>query len=313
MSKDAIIALGAGVLSGVASLTFLAGSTGALLFIYLAPLPLMMVGLGLGVRAGGMAAAAGLITAAAGGGILAAGLYGVIQAAPAWLVTRFALVQRTGPGGKAEWFPAGSVLCCLTALIGAVYLSGIVGIFTGEGTLQENVARQLHHVFELMFPTLMESDRGKVVSLLAPLFPGAVGTSWVLMITANALIAQSLLARMGRNLRPTPVYRDLQLPEWMSWILVASATLALIGSGDLEYIGRNLTVVMAVPYFFVGLAIIHSLARHLAFPVAMLAGVYLALFVSGWAAFVVAGVGVVEQWFGLRRHFPGAGGNKETE
>jgi len=50
MSRDMLFAIGAGVLSAVAGVAFLSRSTGALLFVYLASLPLFMAGLALGPR-----------------------------------------------------------------------------------------------------------------------------------------------------------------------------------------------------------------------------------------------------------------------
>ena len=133
------------------------------------------------------------------------------------------------------------------------------------------------------------------------------------MIAANATLAQRLVKKLGKNLRPTPTYNRLTLPDWISWFLVASASLALIGSGDIEYMGRNLAMITATPFFFVGLAIIHSVTRYVNFPMAMLLGTYLALLMTSWAAVVVAGVGIIEQWYNLRQRLPALNRNEENE
>ncbi|MCZ6608106.1 MAG: DUF2232 domain-containing protein, partial [Alphaproteobacteria bacterium] len=98
MSKDMLIALGGGGLSAAASMTFLMGSPVALVFVYLAPLPLLLVGLGLGAKAVAVAGVAGFMVAGLIGGATTAGLYGLLNALPAALVVRQALMQRpTGP------------------------------------------------------------------------------------------------------------------------------------------------------------------------------------------------------------------------
>mgnify|MGYP006893821163 FL=1 len=51
MSKDMLIAIGGGTLSAFASLAFMSGMPGALLAVYLAPLPLLLVGLDHGIKA----------------------------------------------------------------------------------------------------------------------------------------------------------------------------------------------------------------------------------------------------------------------
>ena len=74
----------------------------------------------------------------------------------------------------------------------------------------------------------------------------------------------------------------------------------LLGAEELGYAAYNVAMVVAVPYFFLGLAVIHTLARRVASPTMILVGVYGVIIVSMWAAVVVAGVGVAEQWIGLR-------------
>jgi hypothetical protein len=81
----------------------------------------------------------------------------------------------------------------------------------------------------------------------------------------------------------------------------------------MEYMGRNLTMISATPFFFLGLSIIHSVARYVNFPIAMLVGTYVALLMSSWAAVVVAGVGIVEQWYNLRQRLPALSRNEENE
>jgi len=115
----------------------------------------------------------------------------------------------------------------------------------------------------------------------------------------NAALAQGLLAKGGRNLRPSPRLRELTLPDWLSWALVAAALVALAAPGEIGYIGRNLVLVVAVPYFFLGLSVVHKMAALTPLPGALLALVYLVVIFSGWFALFVAGIGVLEQWVGL--------------
>ena len=97
----------------------------------------------------------------------------------------------------------------------------------------------------------------------------------------------------------------------MSWFIVAAASVALLGQEELEFFGQNITLILAVPFFFLGLAVVHKLACHFAFPRMLLTAFYMALILSGWIAMVVVAAGIAEQWFGLRRYFenPGEGRN----
>ena len=119
----------------------------------------------------------------------------------------------------------------------------------------------------------------------------------------NTVVAQGILVRIGYNKRPSPPYVNLELPVWSSWLLVSAAFLALAGTGEWEYMGRNLAMLLAVPYFFLGLSVFHCLARRVVATTPMLVALYLVIIISMWAALVVAGIGIVEQWFGLRNRF----------
>ncbi len=309
MPREALIAAGGGLLSATAAMAFLSGVPGALVIVYLAPLPLFLVGFGLGSRAATIAAGTGFVATGLMGGWLAGGLFGLVQALPAWLVVRLAMLRRSAAtdGDDAatdEWYPPGQVLCALT-LLGATLL--VVAALATEGSLKGLVTEQLDVMLQSMASHIGPAERVQVIDMMAPLFPGAAVTSWVVMTVLNAALAQGALVRLERNIRPSPAYIALQLPQWMSWPLVAAAALALLGSGEMEYMGRNLAMVMAVPYFLLGLAVLHGLAHQVAFTGLLLVSFYLVILISGWAALVVAGIGVLEQWIGLRDRF-GIGG-----
>jgi hypothetical protein len=313
MQRDIFIAVGGGALSALASMTIALGLPAAILFAYLAPLPLIIVGLALGLRMAAIAAAAGLIVAGLLGSTFNSGLYGLLYAVPSVLVVRCALSLEASIDGTSKWASPGLALSWLSILAAGLFTAAVTTILEAETGIEDEIYGKLNQAFELMMPGLDEGQRVIIVSSLAAIFPGTLGTSWIIMIAANATLAQRLVMKLGKNIRPTPSYRRLTLPDWISWFLVGSASLALIGSGDLEYMGRNLAMITATPFFFVGLAIIHSLARYVNFPMAMLLGTYLALLMNSWAAVVIAGVGIVEQWYNLRQRLPALNRNEENE
>ncbi len=322
MSKDMLIALGGGGLSAAAFMAFLAGSPGplTLVFVYLAPLPLLLVGLGLGAKAGTVAGVTGFMVAGLAGGAMTAGPYGLLHALPAALVVRQALLQRpAGPAGGVQWYPVGSILSWLTVLGAAIFLVAVlVSHAAGEAGIEGAVSTFLDRLLEVVAPSLFgETERANWVARLTPWFPGSMVVSWLVMTAVNGVLAQALLVRMGRGLRPKTPLADLKLPEWMSSLLVVSAAVALLGPGELEYIGGNLVIILAAPFFFLGLAVIHALARR-AVPMAMLLAVFYFVFyglllITDWTAIMVAAIGLIEQWGGgLRRRFAGPDENREN-
>ena len=72
MSKETLIAIGAGVLSAVSAMTLFGQIPGAMIFVYLASLPLFMAGLSTGPRAVTIGGGVGfMLTGLLGGGMAA--------------------------------------------------------------------------------------------------------------------------------------------------------------------------------------------------------------------------------------------------
>jgi len=317
MPQTALVAIGGGVLSALATVAMLGGSSLAVGFIYLAPLPLYLVGFWQGQIAATIAILSGLVLVTLLGGELLAGMFALMCALPVWLVVRQVSLSLSGGINN----PAGGALAFL-GLVGAgaiglaaVFLSGSgidmmsneTGDVMASSGFRDTIVGILNQVFTVVIPELQGEHRVLMVERLAPMFPGTMVASWMLMTVFNAAIAQGMLAKSGHSLRPSPVYADMDLPLWLSWPLVGAAAIAVSGSmfgmEDVSYIGRNLVMAVAVAYFFQGLAVVHSLARLVPFPGTVLAGLYVVLLFSGWAAMVVAGIGIIEQWIGLRDRF----------
>ncbi len=303
MQKNMIIAVGGGGLSAAASMAFLSGTPGALLFAYLATLPVFLIGFSFGPVAATVAGLSGFVIAGLLGGTLAASMYGLVHALPAWLVSRQSLLQTTAPDGQTVWYPVGSILASL-ALFCAGFI-GAVGLFMmgSAESLAGLVSEYLYEAFGYMAPAMTAVELEGMVNMLVSMFPGAMGASWVLMLVINALLAQTVLVRMARNARPSPRFADLVLPHWLAWPMVVMAAIGLLASGDLRYIAQNTAIILAVPYFFLGLSVIHWAVRRLAFSTPLLVGLYLVLLISSWALLFVAALGMAEQWAGLRNRF----------
>ncbi len=313
MSRQILIALGGGGASAVVSAAAATASPGAFLFVHLAPLPLFLVGLGGGAWAATIAGLAGLLVAGFMGGFFAAAVYGVIHALPAWLVTRQSLRRRTLADGSVAWYPVGNALAELAVLGAVVFIAATMAVWVDGGNIVGSVTSYLDMVISVIMPGLAEADRGTVVAMMAPVFPGFTGAWWLVIAVVNGVLAQAILMRAGKSLRPSPRYSRLTAPDWLSWLVVGAAAMALLGPGELEYMGRNLAMILAVPYFLVGLAVVHSLVVRAPSPGMLLAVFYVVVVFSGWAMMAVAGVGLIEQWVGLRRRFAAPGNDREVE
>ena len=299
MPPEKLIPIAGGAASAALTLSVLSGFGGTVVLAYLALLPLFVVAFGWGIRAGQVAALIGTALTFAFGGLTVGLIYAGTTAVPAWLVNRQALLGRKLPDGSANWYPVGHILCQLTALGAIVTAAAAVVHIDVPGGFQAAVAGYVDRILSAHF-ALPPADRQVVAARLVPVLPGATVMSWIVMITINAALAQALVVRTGKNRRPTPAYGSLDLPEWISWVLVAAAAVTLFAGGTLEYVGRNLTMILAMPFFLSGLGFIHVLARQLAAPGLALTIVYTIVVFSGWAVLAVAGLGMIERWADLR-------------
>ena len=304
MLKTTLIAIGGGGLSAAASMAGLFGAAGGFVLAYLAPLPLLAIGLSLGPTAGLVAGVAGISTVALLGGFASAGIYGGMHAFPSWLIIRQALTHRTtDEGSVTDWQPVGIILGWL-AVFGAAAATAIALAARGQAGIEASISEMLQAATALAAPSLPEAQQEIFATYLTPMFIGMSAFTWIVMLVINGILAQRLMVSKGWNIRPTPRWSDIQLPDWLSWFLVAAAAAAVFGSGDFEYMANNLVIIFATPYFFLGLAVVHSFARTSAMRGIVLAAFYVTLILFLlFAGAVVAGLGVIEQWVGIRRRF----------
>ncbi|MDM7946868.1 MAG: DUF2232 domain-containing protein [Oceanibaculum nanhaiense] len=306
----------AGLTSAALYLSVVLGSPGAFLLAYLAPLPLFLAGLALGLSAlmaAGIAAC--VIVALASGSVIAAGLYLGIEVLPIAVLVRQALLSRPVVGGVAdgagagalEWYPVGRLTALLVAMAAAV-LVVIWLVFAGsEGGLEGTVQMFLNAGLQGMLQAggAEAEEMTPAIALMAALFPGIAAASWVVMIAVNGALAQGLASRFGRNLRPSPDMATLELPRVLLGALVVAAVVGLVAPDGLGYIGRNLLVVLGMAYLFAGLAVVHGFILRLTARQVLLVVVYVTMVLFGWPVLLVMLLGILDQLFGLRRRFAG--------
>jgi hypothetical protein len=308
MTRVALIAIGAGLASAVFYLAFRSGVPGMLALTYLAPVPLVAAGLGAGFVSAAIATAIATTTLLAGMDARVAGLYLVATAIPALIVSWHAIKARTDEiTGTTEWYPIGQILGWLT-IYGLILLAGAVLYFAdGPDGLEGACRAFLRNFFDHFKPAGADNVKFPVDEI-ARYFPGMLISVWLLITMVDSVLAQNLLARAQKSLRPTPAYRQFEIPRWLEFAFLA-AIIASFLPGTAGMLGRNAAPVLSTPFFLLGLAVIHTLSQRISARGAVLAGVYFLLVIVGWLTAIIVLLGLVEQWISLRRRFsaPGAG------
>ncbi|MGI9437843.1 MAG: DUF2232 domain-containing protein [Geminicoccaceae bacterium] len=316
MSQALAFAVLAGILSGGLIMLPLIGPL-AFFLAYLAPLPLLLVGLTMGGPAAMIAAVAAGLVVALIIGLLPALVISVTLAAPSWFIVRQALLSRQD-NGSIVWFPAGLLLSQLTALaLFGVALAFI--LFLGQegglvGALETGLVDMIKMVGEAAdHPSIDPAAVQPLMIVLeawkdqASIIPAQAAASWLVMMVLNTVIAQAIAVRVGWNRRPSPVFSELELPLWLWPLMAAALFLTLIGGTGLSALGSSALIVLVTPFAFLGLAVIHKLADRWPRRRMGLVTVYVAIVVFNFAFQwpilpIIVAVGLVENWAHLRRY-----------
>lgn len=304
MPSPVLLAMGGGVASALFALAATLGTPGAIIFAYLTQLPLFAVGLSQGATFAAIAGAvaAGVLVLAENG--LFAAIFIALNAVPAWLLTRLGLQSRTAADGTVEWYPPGLLVTWTTGMAVVMLTAAYVAFGSAEGGLPGVVERFLRTGIRMMVGGQDAQIEG-AVRAIAPLFASIVLVSWMIMVVVNGTLAQGVLVRFGKNRRPTPRVADIELPRWALAVVAVGLAMAILGGGTIGHYGANLSLVLCLPFLFLGLAVVHAFARRQKLRWAILVGTYAAVMIFGWPAAALIILGFVEQWAGLRQRFGG--------
>lgn len=313
MPTALVAALAGGAVSALLYAAVLFGGVGALILAYLAPLPLFLTGLWLGLRATAIAGgtAAVLVLLATGSATALVG-YAISAGIPAAFVVRQALLARPTAGGGVEWYPPGLLLMGLTGFGIAAFFAAVVWTIGEPGGLEGVLRETLAAMVRTVAPQGETAAQPEAFGI-ARLMPGLVVVSWLLMTIINGALAQGLLMRFSRNRRPPMRITAVELPGWLPPAFALAVAGAALLPDTVGFLALNVALVLAVPFSFAGLAVVHAFAGRQKARVALLIGFYLFLFLFGWPIVVLVGLGVIEQWIGLRRRWAKAGPDQEDE
>jgi len=289
----AISVLG-GLLSAALAVSYLIPIPGFVLFSYLATLPLFLLGLGIGVRPLYGAALLATLLVLLLEGPLAAGEFFFFSALiPAVLISR-ALLNRQTSAGETSWYPASYLLRDFTFATGVIMLLALGGYFylTQGGDPQALVKTLL----TTLDPQGHMKDAEPILVKIFPILPGFFAFSWGVMILMNGALAQGLLVRFNQNLRPSPSLVTLEVPKSFLIAFALFLLLSFIGVGYLEILGKNGAIVLALPFFLVGLGVVHRWLHKTSYATVGLTLFYFLLGLFLWPIVFVILLGILKPW-----------------
>lgn len=318
MQRAQLIPLGAGVVAALLYLSVTLGSPGAFMLAYFAQAPIVATGLALGCMPAAVAAAIAAVLVALGSpGVGALSLFVLTSALPVLIIVYFAIQNRIrdgeGEDGSVEWYPVGRLLGWLTVLALVAFVAAYLVFLGAENGVRGATETYLRNVLGAL--RNVQADTAAVdqlITTMAAIFPAVAAASWLLMIVVNGVMAQKFLTASGKNLRPIPAYSEIEVPIWPAAVVIFGALVAIFG-GNAGFFGINVMLIGTIPFFFIGLAVLHSISAAWPGRLFLLVGAYLFLVLLVWPAAIIALLGLIEHWVRLRERMHARRSNKGNE
>jgi hypothetical protein len=316
MTTNIFVALAAGCASALMFASVTSGVAVSFLLFYLAPLPLMVAALGWGPAAaavGGAAAAAGL---GAFFGIPYLLMFAVTIAAPACWLGHLALLGRPAITGASsdhcaaatapsvEWYPVGRILLWTASLAVVTTLAALLSLGTNGSAVSAALRRGLLAMIGLRNSTVDDGIES-VIDMLVTIAPAAAAIVAIMTLTLNLWLAAKITATSERLHRPWPDLRTTALPPMTLAALALALALCFTG-GLFAIVAQMISAVLLTAYALVGLAAFHTLTLGIRYRALVLGCVYAVAMVFGWPMLVMAGLGLADAFFGLRRRYLGS-------
>jgi hypothetical protein len=311
MMTTILIALAAGCASALMFASIISGALFSLVLFYLAPLPLMVAGLGWGplcATIGGIAAAIGL---GAIFGLPYCIAFVLTVALPAWWLGHLALLGRpvatappagngaTPPAPVLEWYPVGRILLWTAGFAALTTMAALFTLGGDAATISGALRRGLLRITGARPST---GDTEQIVDALVMVAPAAAAVVAMMTLTLNLWLAAKITATSGRLHRPWPDMKSAALPA-MTLVALSLALALCFTGGLLAMLGQIASAALMMAYALIGFAVIHTLTLAMKSRALWLSGVYAVVLVFGWPVVAMVGLGLADAIFGFRLRY----------
>jgi len=304
------IGLASGVLAGVVSaglfgVAFTRAETMLVFLAYLSAVPLFMAGLGSGIVSGALAALigiAGLVTLRPLDFSL---FYAIVMGLPAAGLIVIALYKPVNAETTAE----GNMLTAITLYPCVIFLAVVAAVSGTPGGLL-GLTTDAMITAGSAYKDALDTDTYAwfltTIKGVAKMLPGALGLCWMFIMLLSAVVAQASLAQQKWNLRPSFALKDVCIPNWLVFAAAITGLAGAFAPAPYNYVGTNICVMLFVPFFLVGLAVVHAWAATTKARVWILVVFYILLslpWTMVFAAVATLLLGIVDQWVNFRQRF----------
>lgn len=306
------IGLGAGAASALLYFAVISGTALAMALFYVAPLPVIVAGLGWGWKTGLVAALSGAaLTGAITAPLLGLAFFIGCSMPAAWLA-RLTLLGRPlepdNPSSPIEWYPPERIILWTVGLATAVVLVGAVSMGAGTDAFRQSIGAVLAQVADsgagAAFGLESEADTAALAGVFATMLPAITAAVWTVTMLLNLWLGARVAIASGLLARPMPRFGDMDYPSLAALAFGASLLLSFV-PGLPGIAGGIAASALLVAYFLLGLVVLHTVTRTMPARGLLLAALYLMILVLFWAIPLIAAIGLAESFLRLRQRSSG--------
>jgi hypothetical protein len=306
MAQFAIVGIGAGA---AAALLFASVTSGVWLSIplfYLAPLPIMIAGLGWSHWAAAAAAFAGALGLGVTFGTVFLFAFAAGAAFPAWwlgyltMLARPATVDNTGTLGSVsfEWYPPGRLLIWAAALGSMVVIVAIPNFGVDADSFHSGLRDALNAILRVKGDT-SAANADRLIEILVNAIPPAAAVLATVTNLLNLWLAARIVKYSGRLARPWPQLSSMSFSPLTSAALGLALGLSFL-SGMLGIVGGIIAASLLLAYGVLGFAVLHAITLGTSARPLILSVTYAGVILLGWPMLALCALGLVDTAIGLR-------------
>lgn len=307
MVQLGFVGLGAGAAAALLFASATSGSWLSIVLFYLAPLPIMIAGLGWSHLAAIVAAVTGAIAVGAVFGWVLFFAFLAGAGIPAWWLSYLALLARPaspGIGGapandSLEWYPPGRLVMWAAILAALVVVVAIPNFGTDAESFRAALTKALSRLFAANSDTPGTDNSERLVAFLVATIPSAAAVLATITNVLNLWLAARIVNFSGLLKRPWPQLSAIAFPKMLLAAMALAMALSFAG-GLLGIVAGVLSASLMMAYSLLGLAVVHAITRGIGSRPFLLGGIYASIFVFGWPILVLCLIGIAEAALDLR-------------
>lgn len=247
---------------------------------------------------------------------LPAALFFLIFALPCWYICHLVSHYRDiklNPGLPATriWYPIG-LLTLHLAIYGCALLAITTAFFATRDT---NLPQLLSKIIQDTI-TILNKDYKIELDIIEPgiaiadltfMLCGFSIWFWALILLGHAWVVNNALVKKNLAKRPNLIVTPFYMPYWLLTFMGICALASLIGGESMRFLGKSSLIILLLPYFFQGTAILHINSRNWPNRWFFLFLFYFSIAILLWPALVVAGVGLWHHIKSFNKHLSSNG------